>query len=437
MSDPTLFLSQTGFRKVTATTNADLNGPITSIGNTTAVASQTGTGSTFVMEASPTLTTPTIDGGMDVSLLGDNNIFVDGETNLRVITVGAYRQQHKAGIAGTRAIHLALDSNGFDDTNGIVIRHDLLNSSAIIRPKCMNLTADVTGATNAHLNFLEFALTGELDPSMRADAIDVRRGIAPIHHHSGETISANTVLKFDDSTSTFTDITTEAGSAGSDVTVFDGVDDYLYFSNPDKFSSIEVILVTGAGNPGIKPTFEYSKGSSVWGTLAVSDDSNGWRENGNVFYAEPADWAVDTVDIVTNEYLVRIKRTANTISPVPTEATMKITTDVEYEWDKDGNISGNSFTGSRQVTTVSVNSNGASIIAVTNTAAPRTITISTAHTVNGRGMIVKDESGAAGTNNITVDTEGGELIDGLASIKITANYGVLKIYSDGTNWFTL
>ena len=42
------------------TTNANLTGPITSVGNATSVASQTGTGSVFVMQASPSLTTPNI-----------------------------------------------------------------------------------------------------------------------------------------------------------------------------------------------------------------------------------------------------------------------------------------------------------------------------------------------------------------------------------------
>ncbi len=41
-------------------TNANLTGPITSVGNATSVASQTGTGTTFVMQASPTLTTPVL-----------------------------------------------------------------------------------------------------------------------------------------------------------------------------------------------------------------------------------------------------------------------------------------------------------------------------------------------------------------------------------------
>lgn len=39
-----------------STTNANLTGPITSVGNATAIASQTGTGTTFAMSASPTFT---------------------------------------------------------------------------------------------------------------------------------------------------------------------------------------------------------------------------------------------------------------------------------------------------------------------------------------------------------------------------------------------
>jgi len=52
----------------TVTTNANLTGPITSVGNATAVASQTGTGTTFVMQASPTLTTPVIGAATGTSL---------------------------------------------------------------------------------------------------------------------------------------------------------------------------------------------------------------------------------------------------------------------------------------------------------------------------------------------------------------------------------
>jgi hypothetical protein len=76
------------------------------------------------------------------------------------------------------------------------------------------------------------------------------------------------------------------------------------------------------------------------------------------------------------------------------------------------------------------------IIGVTNTAAPRTITLSSADVANGKFIIIKDESGAASANNITIATEGAELIDGEASVEITADYGVIRLYSNGTNWFS-
>jgi len=50
----------TGNTSGTATINANMTGPITSVGNATSVASQTGTGSKFVMDTSPTLITPNL-----------------------------------------------------------------------------------------------------------------------------------------------------------------------------------------------------------------------------------------------------------------------------------------------------------------------------------------------------------------------------------------
>lgn len=52
--------SGTGSFAATVITNANLTGPITSVGNATSVASQTGTGTTFVMDTSPTLVTPAL-----------------------------------------------------------------------------------------------------------------------------------------------------------------------------------------------------------------------------------------------------------------------------------------------------------------------------------------------------------------------------------------
>jgi len=75
------------------------------------------------------------------------------------------------------------------------------------------------------------------------------------------------------------------------------------------------------------------------------------------------------------------------------------------------------------------------IIGVTSTAAARTISTTAADQIAGRVLIIKDESGAAGTNNITFDPAGAVTVDGAATKLVNANYGVIRMYCDGTNWF--
>lgn len=74
------------------------------------------------------------------------------------------------------------------------------------------------------------------------------------------------------------------------------------------------------------------------------------------------------------------------------------------------------------------------LIGVTSTAAARTITLPGASAA-GTVYIVKDESGGAGTNNITVQGATGN-IDGAATKVINTNYGSVSVFSDGTNYFT-
>lgn len=57
-----------GSAAATVVTNANLTGPITSVGNATALAAQTGTGSVFVVQNTPTLTTPVIGAATGTSL---------------------------------------------------------------------------------------------------------------------------------------------------------------------------------------------------------------------------------------------------------------------------------------------------------------------------------------------------------------------------------
>lgn len=74
-------------------------------------------------------------------------------------------------------------------------------------------------------------------------------------------------------------------------------------------------------------------------------------------------------------------------------------------------------------------------IGVTDTSVARTITLP-GGVVEGHQVIVKDESGAAGTNNITIDGNGTETIDGALTVAIDTNYGAMTLISNGAAaWF--
>lgn len=56
----------------------------------------------------------------------------------------------------------------------------------------------------------------------------------------------------------------------------------------------------------------------------------------------------------------------------------------------------------------------------------------------GLPLEVKDITGQASTNNITINAFGGEFIDGLAAWTINIDYGGVRLYpkTDGTGWTT-
>lgn len=79
-------------------------------------------------------------------------------------------------------------------------------------------------------------------------------------------------------------------------------------------------------------------------------------------------------------------------------------------------------------------------VAVTSTAAERTMTLPEAAKVpKGKRYTIKDESGGAATKNIKVvpKTPASEKIDGAEVQTISANYGTVIVYSNQTNWFTV
>lgn len=77
-------------------------------------------------------------------------------------------------------------------------------------------------------------------------------------------------------------------------------------------------------------------------------------------------------------------------------------------------------------------------VGITNTDQIRTVTLPAAASVGaGRVITIKDQSGAAGTNKITVDGNASETIDGATTKDITTNYGSLRLFCNGTAWFSI
>lgn len=77
-------------------------------------------------------------------------------------------------------------------------------------------------------------------------------------------------------------------------------------------------------------------------------------------------------------------------------------------------------------------------IGVAGTSEPRTVLLPAPATAQlNKVYIIKDESGGAATNNITINTAGAETIDGNANAVISSDYGIIQLITDGSNWFIL
>lgn len=74
------------------------------------------------------------------------------------------------------------------------------------------------------------------------------------------------------------------------------------------------------------------------------------------------------------------------------------------------------------------------MIILVDTSAARSITLPSA--TSGRILIIKDKTGSASTNNITITRAGSESIEGVAANYVFAtDWGYLTLVCDGTNWF--
>jgi len=140
--------------------------------------------------------------------------------------------------------------------------------------------------------------------SLYTNKIDIGQSLATTDFYVGRKAGAFDSVQFWSGT-TYTDRTTEAKSTrGTSFTLLADNADYLYCGKAAQFTGIYIDLNTAA--VGNTLTFQYSKGSGVWGTLTVTDGTSNFTADGRISFTPPGDWAVDTVNSVANLYWVRI-----------------------------------------------------------------------------------------------------------------------------------
>ncbi len=104
------------------------------------------------------------------------------------------------------------------------------------------------------------------------------------------------------------------------------IGDYVAFGHATlPFCEIAIDIATAAVLGGDAFTWEYSKGSGVWGALTVidrtdttaGDGKQSFQQDGAIHFVPPSDWAKDTID-GQEGYWIRCRVTATQVNTTPT-----------------------------------------------------------------------------------------------------------------------
>lgn len=211
-------------------------------------------------------------------------------------------------------------------------------------------------------------------------------------------------------------ITTDAGATGF------SLEFYHNSATPAANDVVGVTRFYGEDSAGNKT--EYAKLESVIVDPTNGSEGGGWKL-----------WVYDSSENDLTEYII-----AN-----GENGTLDfLQSTLVLDWFN-GNISLNGSTTINNSLTLenldivgntTITSGGSGSFYSIDTSSARTVTFnSSAIAIAGRFWVIKDITGSAGTNNIVISTQGSEKIDGADTYTINTNYGVVRLYSDGSNLF--
>lgn len=202
-----------------------------------------------------------------------------------------------------------------------------------------NIVIDYDTSTGGDIHALDVAVSGT--GTATVVGLGTHTDVAPIHQHIGAFGAVAQGWKFNGG---FTDTTVAFNAAGTDVSVFDNDNDYIYIGSNAVFDEIEVILDTVADR-SVFPVFEYSIAGPAWTVFTPGDDTNGFTQNGTIRFesSDLAGWASVVVN-GANHFYIRIQRTRNNIGTTPIEDTIQILAATQYYWNETGDILANTVT---------------------------------------------------------------------------------------------
>jgi hypothetical protein len=279
----------------------------------------------------------TTSGQVTINLPADQNFLIDGATNPREVTVGAFRQTHTPAIPGTRSLNYVIDTASMPDTSAVVAEYKTTGMVPGEEGSIFKSIVDSDAATGGQVDAVHVTVVGS--GNITTYALHAGQGVNPVDQDSGVFAAVDTAFTFDDSLTAFADVTSDFNSVSSNTTLFVETDDLVYIGEVVKFGAVEVLLTTPASNPGIKAQFEFWNGSS-WFDFGPTDGSNGFRNNGSIAWDinSLTGWATTSVN-GASKFWIRIRRTSNNLNTLPIELLIKTAGAVSYQWNADGNLS--------------------------------------------------------------------------------------------------
>jgi len=373
---------------------------------------------------------------MDVILLGTDNILIDGATNARAITEGATRWNHSPAIPGTRAIHLEVDANNQSDTMGINVNYIATGLDVGDVGMGIEVNIDTTAANGGHIEGYRVNRAG--NGSTEVHALHAGASVHPVHHESGIEETTEIAFSYDDSLTSFTDITTAVGTGGTNVTLFDDDNDVLYIGHSTTFNIINLLFSTFASQD-VTPEFGFSDGVGGFTSFGANDSTSGCTANGNMSWRtdDLVGWAQDTVNAVGSKYWIKITRTRNNIVTSPIESTIKVVSAIVYDWHEDGMLNVKDITPAVALDTTAttystaINEHNTKLSGIEDNATADQNASEVPYTNTTSGMTATDVQGAVDEVDTRLDTlEAINYID--RADKILAGYNIANmIYTTG------